>query len=254
MNTLRNILILGLVCAPAISAEVSICIENEAYPPLINGTNSLPSDNPGHSIRIAKIAAQRADLTLKFVRRPWARCLQMVSQGKTNGLLPSIKTSERNDMYAFPSNNKLFLNRAEYHIFYSANDKRKRFYETLANSKDKSATPIPKLKYGIAAPYGYIAYAQLQRLNLLSSHDYTLEQGLQMVAKDKLDGYVVIKSIGEQRAKELGLHNQIKVTDSVFLQERLYVVFNKRFYANNQNKIDEFWRQLPDIRLEILGH
>lgn len=254
MNIFKSILILGLASTPAISAEVSICIENEAYPPLINGTNSLPSDNPGHSIRVAKIAAQRAGITLKFVRRPWARCLQMVNQGKTNGLLPSIKTNERNQMYAFPSNNELFLNKAQYHIFYSAKDKRKHFYEALANSKDKPITVTPELKYGIAAPYGYIAYAQLKRLNLLSNHDYTLEQGLQMVAKGKLDGYVVIKSIGEQRAKELGVYDKIKVTDSVFLQERLYVVFNNRFYTNNQNKIDEFWRQLPDIRLEILDH
>lgn len=254
MNIVKSLLILGLTSAPALSAEVSICIENEAYPPLINGTHSLPVNNPGHSIKVAQIAAQRAGISLRFVRRPWARCLQMVSHGKINGLLPSIKTEQRNDMYAFPSDNKLFLNRALYHIFYSVNDQRADFYEELAKSKDKPSRLIPTLKYGIAAPYGYIAYARLKQLNLLSSHDYTLEQGLKMVAKGKLDGYVVIKSIGEQRAQELGVYSQIKATKSAFLQEQLYIVFNKRFYANNQRRINDFWKNLPIVRLQILGH
>lgn len=254
MNIFKSILILGLASTPALSAEMSICIENKAYPPLINGTHSVPTENPGYSIRIAQLAAQRVGVSFKFIRRPWARCLQMVKQGKSNGLLSSIKTSERNEIYAFPNDDKLFLNNAQYHIFYSAQDKRTDFYQTLVSNKDTTTAQVPELKYGIAAPYGYIAYAKLKKLSLLSNHDYTLDQGLQMVAKGKLDGYVVIKSIGEQRAKELGLDNKIKVTDSAFLQEHLYIVFNKSFYANNQNKIDELWQQQPAIRLEILGY
>lgn len=254
MNIVNCIFIFGLIAVPALSAEVSICIENEAYPPLINGTDTLSTDNPGYSIQVAQIAAQRANLSFKFIRRPWARCLQLVSQGKVNGLLPSIKTYERNALYSFPENNRLFLNKADYHIFYSEQDRLGNFYETLAKSNNKSNVTPPELKYGIAAPYGYVAYKQLEQLNLLSSHDYSLNKGLEMVANGKLDGYVVIKRIGEEKAIKLNITKQLKITQAPFLQEHLYIAFNNRFYNNNQQKINAFWQQLPKSRREILGY
>lgn len=254
MNIVKYIIIFGVITAPALSAEVSICIENEAYPPLINGTNSFPPNNPGFSIQVAQAAAQQVGISLKFIRRPWARCLQMVSHGKANGLLPSIKTDERNALYRFPSNNTLFLSKADYHIFYAKNDVNGNFYETLAKSKNKASITQPELKYGIAAPFGYIAYEHLANLNLLSSHDYPLQKGLEMVANGKLNGYVVIKKIGEKKAAALNITEQLQVTQAPFLQEHLYVAFNKRFYRNHQQKINEFWQHLPESRIKILGY
>lgn len=254
MNKVKSVCILGLLALPVFSAEVSVCIENQAYPPLINGTDTLPANNPGYSIKVAEVAAQRAGLQLTFIRRPWARCLQLVSQGKANALLPSIKTQERAELYRFPQHNELYLSKADYHIFYSVNDSNARFYESLAASQNKPNIVPPELKYGIAAPYGYIAYGMLKKLNLLSNHDYPLNQGLKMVANNKLDGYVVIKSIGEEKAQTLHLSQRIKPTLTPFLQEHLYVAFNKKYYKNNKNKIDEFWRQLPKSRYEILGY
>lgn len=236
------------------SAEAIICIENEAYPPLINGTNTIPADEPGYSIRIAQEAAQDAELSIEFIRRPWARCLQLVTSGKADGLLPSIKTDERKQLYRFPNDNKLFLTNADYHLFYSRKDKNADFYETLVNTKDKSTLSQAELKYGIAAPYGYIAHGMLKELKLLSSHDYALEKGLKMVASGKLDGYVVIKAIGEQKVFDKGLNEQLTTTQQPFLHERLYVAFNNSFYKNNQSKVDKFWQSLPNRRLEILGY
>ncbi len=255
MNLSKYLFIFGLFYSPVLSAEAIICIENEAYPPSINGTHTLPTNNPGYSIEIAQTAAKRANLSIEFIRRPWARCLQLVSSGRIDGLLPSIKTYDRQQQYSFPQEDELFLSKADYHIFYHAEDHNAHFYEKLVTTENKSAlVQEAKLKYGIAAPYGYIAYKMLQQFNLLASHDYALDKGLKMVANKKLDGYVVIKTIGEHKAEILNIRAKLKITKQPFLQERLYIVFNHDFYKSNKSKIDAFWQELPTSRLEILGY
>lgn len=246
--------IFGLFTTTALSAEVTVCIENQAYPPVINGTNTVPKDNPGDVVLVAQTAAKHLNIDLGFIRRPWARCLQMASQGKVDGILPSIKTTERSALYRFPDNDEHFLSKAGYPIFYRISDEKAEFYEALARAKNKSSVTHPELKYGIAAPFGYIAYDLLKELKLLSNHDYSVHKGLEMVANNKLDGYVVINSIGQNKAKELAIDERLTATQFPLLQENLYVVFNKAFYANNKEKIDAFWRQLAISRQTILGY
>lgn len=232
--------------------EVSLCATNSDHTPFINGTDHISKDNPGKAINIAQHAAKASGITLNIIRRPWARCLDLVKRGKVNALMPSAITPQRQRLYQFPSNKQQFLIKASFHIFYANHSAHGAYFEQLAQSQDKSQVATPSLKYGLSAPYRYVVHTRLAELNLLSNHTYDAAQGLSMVAADKLDGYIFGKHTGINKLQELALDKELSVTKEAFLQERLYVPFNKAFYAINKEKIELFWQHLIFYRKQIL--
>ena len=232
--------------------EVSICMENLAFEPLITGNDEVNFNNPGLAIEIALQAAKKTNIKLNFTRRPWARCLNLVAKGKINALLPSVLTETRALTYQFPANQNDYLVLSPYHIFYSKDSQHSAFYEALTKASNKGQLTVPELNYGITASYGYVANDLLADLGLLSNHYYNADIGLTMVAKNKLDGYVLMKTIGQQKLDQLALKEQLKITEQPLLSEKLYIVFNKEFYENNSQLIKSFWQQLRIARIDKL--
>lgn len=233
---------------------ISICLENAEFSPLINGQQAINKEQPGPLIELIQQTAVQADINIEFSRIPWGRCLSYVDKGKINALLPSAKTNVRATKYQFPSNKEQFLVLAPYHIFYNSSDLNRAFYEDLTTTKDKSTLPVPYLKYGLTASFGYVVNDLLADLNLLAIHNYEAKVGLKMVANKKLDGYVVMKKLGEHKLTSLGLVERVKVTREPLMEERLYIAFNKDFYKDNKALVDKFWRQLQLVRTEKLGY
>lgn len=236
------------------TTKVSICMENVAFEPLITDSETVDFTNPGMAIDIALQAAKKVEIELTFIRRPWARCLSLVAKGKINGLLPSARTDTRMLTYQFPANKNNYLVLSPYHIFYATNSKHSEFYKALTTAHNKTKLTAPELNYGVTASYGYIANNLLADLGLLSNHYYTPDIGLKMVANNKLDGYVMMRSIGQGKLAQFALLDQVKATEQPLLSEKLYIVFNKEFYIGKSQLIDSFWQQLRLARVEKLDN
>lgn len=253
MKLASLVFILTLLPSLANAADVKVCLENIAYPPLIHGTDEVPEITPGTALEIAQLAAKRSGINLHFIRRPWARCLKMVKEGQIEALLPSIKTSERSKAFQFPNSNEEYIVTAPYHIFYPAISSHYDYLETLAASNNKGTLSPVELKYGLSAQYGYVARAELAKLGLLAKQDYDLDLALNMIAKNKLDGFVVMKSVGMHKAELLNLKRHIAVTAEPFMKEKLFLVFNRQYYKNNSEQINQFWQNINIARNEILN-
>lgn len=221
---------------------------------MINGTDQILDSSPGKLIEVVKQAATNTGLKLNFIRVPWARCLNLVTKGKTDGLLPLVKTAERAKAYQYPTSEELYVGRTAYHVFYPVKSQHKGFFEQLALAKDKSQLSVPELNYGLGAPFAYKITGDLSSLGLLSNHYYKPDTGLVMVANNKLDGYIMMKNIGEQKVQDLAIAKQIQVSHNAFAKEKIYVAFNKEFYQQNRQVIDVFWQALEPARKQILNY
>lgn len=239
------------VCQP--KTEIRVCLENQAFPPIIKGKEHIIDDDPGVAIELTRAAANTANIKVSFVRLPWARCLKMVKKGQLDALLPSIKTPERAEIYQYPSQAQAYFMRAPYHIFYPKHSPYREYFETLSKTEDKASVTPPEMKYGISAPFQYVVNERLHDLGLLAKHIYELDQGLKMVAINKLDGYVFLKQIGLHKLEQAGTLAQVSITQSPFVHEKLYIPFNKAFYLENESKINAFWQALGRARVKRFG-
>lgn len=254
LKTLYYFTILSSLSFPTLGKEVNLCVENLAYPPMLNGSEQIISHSPGKFIEIVQQAEANVELKINFTRLPWARCLKLVATGKVDGLLPLVKTAERANIYQYPDNEAFYLGQTAYHIFYSSSSRHKDFYHQLAQAKDKSKLPTPQLSYGLSAPFAYKVTTDLKHLGLLSNHYYKPDIGITMVANNKLDGYIMMKSIGERKIQKLALSKHLEISKAAFSKDKIYVAFNKDFYRKNNIVVDEFWRQLQLARTDKLGY
>lgn len=261
-NRIRHYFIYSLltVCAFANSAamgqpstEVSICLENQAFPPIIAGKERILDRDPGIAIELTQAAATAANIKVTFIRLPWARCLDMVKKGHYDALLPSIKTQDRALVYQYPTHGQAYFMQAPYHIFYPKHSPYGDYFEALSTVEDKASLIQPEMQYGISAPFQYVVNERLKRLGLLAKHIYEVDQGLKMVAINKLDGYVFLKQIGLHKLEQAGTESQVSVSQHPFMLEKLYIPFNKAFYQAHKSTIDGFWYALGQARVERFG-
>lgn len=170
-------------------------------------------------------------------RKPWQKCLQAVQEGRSQGLFAIIWTPERDQLFAFPAgahhpNPDVFLWEARYHLF-----------ENVSRPVD-----LQNLRFGIGAPLGYVVYKELKQRGMLSNIDYTLREGLMMVARGRLDGYVAGEIVGMEMLTELKLSEKVVMKPKIFLASQVHAVFGKRFAARYPHQVREFWQHMNRFR------
>nr|WP_156413605.1 hypothetical protein [Lacimicrobium alkaliphilum] len=106
-------------------------------------------------------------------------------------------------------------------------------------------------RVGMGAPFGYVPYYKLKELGLLAPFDLSLEQGLQMVATGKIDGYVVETQTGLSAIKKLHLNERIRMTSDTLLKAYWHIPFNKDYYRRNKQRIERFWASLKPAREQV---
>ncbi len=111
---------------------------------------------------------------------------------------------------------------------------------------------IHGVKFGIAAPAGYVARKLLVEEGIYPKDGTNLDlaRGLKMVAMGRLDGYVVNKSTGDKTLKELGLENSITTLPIPFMYSYLHLAYSKPFFSTNKACAEQVWNQIAVIRNE----
>jgi polar amino acid transport system substrate-binding protein len=223
--------------------QITVCAEDKAYPPFINYSHASIDVNPGFTIDTILSAAKESGIQVKFIRRPWKRCKQMVQQGQVQALMPMIKTPDRESLYQFPENAQHLLEIHYYVFFHPAHHLAEQLSQLSVNS-----VPGVKLKKqlttGIAAPLGYVTYNWLKTTKLLPKATYSLEQGIKLVSTNKLDGYIFSKRVTLHKFANLIKDNSLTFGKQAFLVEKLYLPVNKHYYKKNKKLMDYFWRRL----------
>ena len=218
---------------------VTICYESKGYPPF--SYQQQNQKQRGLLVDLVTTAAKQAKIDVNFIRAPWLRCNKLLEQNKVQATFAMIRTEEREQLFAFPdeqlaaSERNRYLWLARYPIFIQRN-KAIDFNSYQPN-------------FGIGAPLGYVVSQQLADKGWLSPIQYNAEQGLAMVAANKLDGYVVEQSVGQHILKRLQLEQEVSASTWALVEAKWHVVFNQAFYNDNQARVELFWHQLNQLRI-----
>lgn len=226
-------------------ASFRICIESQNNMPFVNGSdldNSIEFGLHGALPDLLILTAKELDLQLDFVSLPWKRCIQELKQGRSDALFAAIWSEEREVWGVFPKkgetiDSKLALWFADYSV-----------YSRIHSDLKWDGIEFSGLDNGVGAPFGYIAYQKLERLKALPTRNIGANEAFPLVAKGRLDGYVIERTIGDRYLQEHKLGGEVVRLTPSFMQVHWYVPVSHLWYKRNRELTQEFWNTLASIR------
>ncbi len=248
IGTVLSVLLLcSLAGAPLASpAPVRICYEYHAQPPYIFGEHDVPTQHAGLLVELITQAVIASGLDVAFYRASWNRCLQDLKDGDADSTFAMIWTDDRDRWARFPKQTDGQLRtharlwRGNYRVF-----------TAIDHPLTWDGQQFSGLQFGLGAPLGYVAYQRLQAMDVL--HPMALEPrwGLRLVAKGRMDGYVVDEYIGRWWLHQEQITEQMKILPASFFRDDWYLPFSLRFYDQNPEQAERIWSELARIREQL---
>lgn len=240
-----------LIFAPGLRAQqelpasepVKICYEYNAQPPYTFGDHAIPEHNPGLLVDLIDSTFNALPYQVKFYRRSWKRCMEELKNGQADATFAMIWTEERALWAQFPAraDGALDPDRYLWAGTYS-------FFVHPDSPLSWDGHRLSQIKLGVGAPLGYISYERLKALNALSQITVDQKAGLEMVANQRMDGYVIDQAIGLYQMKQLGLENSLMSLPVPFMSSSWYLPFSKKYYQRYPERVEQIWDTLAQQR------
>ena len=219
---------------------LKVCQDEKAYPPF-QLSDSVITKTGRYGIIKTKInkAAVNSELRIEYIKRPWRRCTLMFREGRVDALLAAGWNQKRKGWGVFPrtSDGKLNLGqrllRVRYYIF---------THKDSIISWD--GVQFKNLKTGIYAPEGYVVTKILRNHNALADSSSEPLRVIDVVAKERIDGFVSTERFGNYYIEKKGLTHKIKTLKEPLLIMDWYTPVSHKFYKNNKNIVQRFWMNL----------
>lgn len=194
-----------------------------------------------HTARIAGWLLQiLPDAT--FIHQPWQRCLSHARDGKVSGLLSIGYTAERALWYQFPLRDgkpdpALALYEVPYDIFVRRD-----------SQVQWDGTRFSGLQYGLITIKGYLAEQKLRELKALSPLALDIQHAVELVAKGRIDGFVLPPGSTEQQFRHQPEFAQIRQLDQPLFTLPLYLAFHPGFCQQEAARCQQIWQHLATQR------
>ncbi len=226
-------------CASASATTVIFCYEDKSVPPFYTGTGSgVPVNAPGGTIDMLRQAdAALNNISFRFVRQPWKRCLDDLKRGKVDALIASY-THKRDRLYTYPKKNDKLDSRL--HVGSHAT--------CLVTREDFPNNPFDTRNEPIATaiPRGHSVLNEVKALNASIVYTNSTEQSLFLLDQRRVDASVVLCNLtGNHQAifKKQGL----KLHYPPLRVKTGYLIFNNEYYGNNRKTCHQVWHYLSQL-------
>ncbi|MGF1739882.1 transporter substrate-binding domain-containing protein [Vibrio profundum] len=225
--------------------KLRICYENVEYPPFTFGSDDVPN-RPGYMVDMLKLAANASGAEAVLHRLPWKRCIRSIKRGEMDGMFGAIWAKEREAWSVYPKNDDQSANTSLHLI--------KIIYPIYVKKGSKlrwDGKVLSGVKNGVAAPPGYVAQKTLMGMGVYPDkkiHITDMERGIRMVSLNRIDGYVVNQTSGDQVVADLGLQSEIETLPKPFTHDFLYLAFSQHFFYSNRKCAKAIWHKLAEVR------
>lgn len=236
--------VLLLVFSTALYAKpLQICFEDNNHSPAL--TKHLVDGIATYGIhsQLAAKAFSLAQVDVEIIRLPWRRCLHETSTGQMDAAIGVGWTIDRQQQLAFPLDGQqkpdagYCLIQVDYHLYIHQQSELRWDGEKLH-----------QLKFGLAAPKGFVVEQKLRQLNALSTLPSDINSGLEMVLKQRLDGYVLAEFVAKEQLQQHPGRQQIKKLQPPFYQQPLFLVFSPKLAKQQPQLVQKVWQQIPQAR------
>jgi len=229
--------------------SVQLCFEDEDYSPYFTGDSQKVSpSSPGILVELSKAAFEKAGLQVEFIRRPWKRCMHMLKDNDVAGMFGVIHLPEREKIGRYPMRNgKIDTSRRLVNADYSI------FRHVSRPSFGWDGKNFKKNNLKLAVPLGYAMAKSLEEKHkVVPNTSFLPDIGLQLVAQERLDGYIVEKRVGLHLLNKLNLSGQVEPHTPPFSRHPLYLFLSHDFYENNSKESEKVWSTLAVLRKTVL--
>lgn len=255
MLNLRCItLLLTAALAVPVQAEslpvLRLCHELGGLPPYINTAEAdrdLPQ--PGLILELIEQAARQAQVQVQTHQQPWKRCIHELQTGTSDGAFVAIWQAGRDVWGRFPGRDPQRQLPADPHYSLWRVD-----YPILVRKGSAlqwDGQRFQGVKYQLSAPLGYVARQRLEALGVLSSTSLTPAKALNLVAKGRLDGYVMERHVGQTLIDRLQLGDELMLLPQPLLEADWYLPLSHQFYQRHPEVAERFWRALAAQRDQL---
>lgn len=232
-----------LCCTPLAATELRLCYE------AVNQSPNLPlyqvgaNQIAGLHAALTVAALQQQQVQFQLQRMPWLRCLKAVSTGQLDAAIGVGWTAERAAKMQFPLNStgqpdeQKALLTLNYHI-----------YTKTDSQLSWDGQRLQQLRYGIAAPKGFITADKLAALGALAETDADIDAGLLLTMQQRIDGFVLAEGTMDPELQQPKQRHLIKKLQPAFFRQSLYLVFSQRSYDQHTALIQQLWQQLPELK------
>lgn len=236
---------IGLLLSSSANAQqpLTICYDAQSLAPYALGEGDVPELNGGILTELITSSAKKAGFKPHFYRSSWNRCVADIQSGKADAVFPVIWSPERDEWAVFPKEDNGRLRsearlwKGKYHIFVR---------------QDSTLTwdghDFGDLTFGVGAPLGYVVYQQLEELDALSSMTVGVSSGFKLTARNRIDGYVIDKMMGEYLIDQLELGDTLTLLPRPFMHADWHLPFSTKFYKQNSRKIKRMWKAIEQQR------
>lgn len=252
-NLLKTLFV--FICGMGISAQatesptatIRVCLDNQDYPPYFFGADAERAEvsGKGMMLDLINMSANHTGVAMVFIRKPWRRCLADIKSGHSDASGPLIWSKARALGAHFPTDSqgnavsKSALWSVDYRVF-SRNEAKLSW----------DGQSFRGIRYGVAAPLGHVSHKKLKAMGVLPSSSFTVIEGLTMVSRGFLDGFVNESLSGQFLMVQLGVDENVSAQAVPFLTTELYLAFSHQFTAKNPTLVEGFYRTFADYGSE----
>jgi len=229
--------------------QLLFCYEDKSLPPYFLGEGSIVPDNqPGSTIELMrKIDSQFQNLTIKYVRKPWKRCLDDLSKSNIDAVIGSYHI-EREKIGIYPTvkgeidPSKALSKHAVCFI------KKK---NSLFSWDGKNIQSSNKLVVGVSA--GYMIIKVLEKLPVIIHETISADQALLLLENNRIDAAITLCQINKYKSiANDDLKTQFSLVYPPLLIKSGYLIVSHRYYKNHSALVEKIWKYLINLDSNII--
>ncbi|OMH38008.1 ABC transporter substrate-binding protein [Motiliproteus sp. MSK22-1] len=229
--------------------------------PLIYTTgDQIDWNKPGLRIEQLRLVADKLQIRFAYARLPWVRALKLTERGVADAVFVTGYTEERAEWGAYPvlSDGEVNFSQAISSVSYWLYSR-----QGSAVSWDGKKLVVNETtdagKVSIGASFGDMQTEQLQQQGYSVFNSRNNEQLMKMVEGKRIDAAVCFRDLCDKiilANPESFAH--VQKHPLPYRQSNGYLVFGKKYYADNQPQVDAIWEALQQLRedgsMESLYH
>jgi len=188
----------------------------------------------------------RLGIEFQLHSMPWVRCLHAVTKGDVDGAIGVGWSSERATSMHFPQqpNGEPDPARALFSVNYYV-------YSLKQGNLQWDGQRFRQVKFGIAAPKGFIVSQQLQQLGVYNPIDAEIDAAIMLTVNRRLDGFVQSRTVAEGQLAVSKDASLIQRLEPVFFRQHLYLTFSHQAMQRNPEQLRQIWQHLQTTRSQI---
>lgn len=195
-----------------------------------------------HNVMTLRILT-KLGIDVQLQSMPWLRCLHAVTKGDVDGAIGVGWNAERSHSMHFPlqPNGEPDPALALFSVNYFV-------YSHAEGELQWDGQKFEQVKFGIAAPKGFIVAQMLQQLGVYNPLEAEIDAAIMLTVNRRIDGFVQSRTVAEGQLAQSKDAKLIKRLEPVFFRQPLYLVFSKQAMQRNPAQLNQIWQTIPQFR------